>query len=204
MSLEEVILLNSISLDEVNLDEVSYLNIYHKGNTIGDIAEQLVYQRLDKCKVDFFENLPYKKNGLLWTQHASHSVNLYKKGQFRVKNGKNKGKVKEVKNLIHEYDFLLKYQYNPYVVEVKSKKIGHYAKKISRAFKYADILFEGKSSMLLFFPFENYATSYIKDFEYRYPRVKCVDIGYKLAELDGFMDKFYINKGINRSKIICS
>ncbi|MBI5390617.1 hypothetical protein HZB02_03955 [Candidatus Woesearchaeota archaeon] len=89
----------------------------------------------------------------------------------------------EGKRTVHEYDFLLRYEDVPYIVEVKSLKLNGFIGKIDHALEIGREIFQQDVGMLIFAPFYTNKKRDAERIEEKYQRVKCIDLGYKKKQL---------------------
>ncbi|MFC1722959.1 hypothetical protein ACFL0V_02370 [Nanoarchaeota archaeon] len=172
MSLKEKLLETRVSLEKVDLSAVVPTNVLDEMEVKGRIAERLAYEWLCKVGVSFDEDFPRRTNGYNW--------NLTPQGIL----------VTAGKRTVHEFDFLVSDEREPYVVEVKSLKLNGVESRIPRALSLASELYGREARMLVMFPTYH---NKVRDAERlnSIPRVEVVDLGYRKKQLLRAINEFY-------------
>ncbi len=91
--------------------------------------------------------------------------------------------------IVSEFDNLVTYENNPYIIEVKSHKLNNIKEKIPRYRKIAKELLNENPKVLLFFPIrgkEKIKIEYEKKIEY----LKCIDLKYSQNSLFEQINKY--------------
>ncbi len=175
MDLETVLRDNRIKLDEIDFSTIISCNDCDPRIIRGKIGEELVRQWLTRCEVDFDEDFPRSCNGYLFEKRDN--------GIFVLESGITR----------HGYDFLFRWEGEPYIAEVKSLKIRDFADKVDRAFTYARKLYRTEPTMLVFFPVTCNKEKDIAELTQHHPSVRCIDMGYKLKQLREAIGDYFRN-----------
>ncbi|MBN2458042.1 hypothetical protein JXB31_02840 [Candidatus Woesearchaeota archaeon] len=171
--LEKRLLQCRVSLEDIDLYRIKPDNPFLISDVQASIAERLVYEWLQHCKVSFDKDFPRGSNGTTWTMNN--------RGIYVRKQGK----------IMHEYDSIVSFNGKTYLIEIKSFKLNGYPKKIPRAFEYAHQMYEGDIRMLIFFPHYNNRKKDAKRIVDEFPDVSVIDTHYKRANLNKAVLEYY-------------
>ncbi len=175
MTLVELLELNRIGLTELDLRTVMPRNTQDPMDVKGSIAQRLTEEWLSRCQgIIFDEDFPRRVNGYSLEIRGS-GIAVYERGK-----------------VVHEYDFLIIYNGQPVIVEVKSLKLNGLEAKIPRALSIGRSVYGVDDvQMLVFFPFYTNKVADAERIQANHPEVRCVNLGYKKRQLCAAMKRFY-------------
>jgi len=179
-SLIKIIEKNRISLKSVNLKNIIVNNFKNHNEVKGRVAEMRVLQWLYRCKKDgiqFEKDFPKTQNNILFTLTPTDILAF--KGN----------------ECVCGYDFIIRYESTPYVVEVKSMRLNGFCREIKNALDTVSVFYGQPVNMVIFSPMHTLRKKeqrILSEFE---DRVALVDSAYKLRDIESKVNDFYaINK----------
>ena len=166
---------------QTSIDDVDFQGVFRRVSNVSDreevkgrLAEQLMFQWIDSCP-------DVELAGVSGRRFGEYRCVLRPGGICLEKNGRR----------VVEYDFVVDFDGELTVIEVKSLKLNGISERIPRILEYGSVFTGEEVGLVVAFPMYTNKAADAKILERRFPNVKCLDTGYKKKQLLRGVDAFY-------------
>ncbi len=169
-------------LDDICLENVRPKNEDDISDIKGCIAEEMVRYWLTRTKgVEIEHSFPKYADSYVMEKNSPSIL-------ISHLNHENK------RHNMADIDNFFFFEGEPYAVEVKSLKLNGVQGKLQDKLQYTQLFYDQQVNMLLFFPFYNNKRQHIEEIQKGFPKVTCIDSGYKKKQLNNAIKRYISNK----------